>query len=127
MKVLHIISSIDPKHGGPTEAVRMLIQNRPAGFNNQVASQDPPDSPFLAQFPFTVHALGDRAGQWYSPRMIPWLRAHRHEYDAVILHGLWGYTSIAVLAAITGHVPYAVFPHGMLDPYFKQRYPLKHA
>lgn len=126
MKVLHIISSLDPRHGGPSEAVRMLIRNRPAGYENQVASLDVAGMPFLENLPFRVYALGDKPGKWSSSRMIPWLREHRGEYDAVILHGLWGFTSIAVLAAIAGHVPYAVFPHGMLDPYFKKRYPLKH-
>lgn len=126
MRVLHIISSLDPRYGGPSEAVRTLIRNRPSGYENHAATLDPPDAAFLQNLPFPVHALGGKAGNWSSSRLIPWLRKHRSEYDLVLLHGLWGFTSVAVLAAIAGHRPYAVFPHGMLDPYFKKRYPLKH-
>ena len=27
---------------------------------------------------------------------------------------------------VHGRMPYVVFPHGMLDPYFKRAFPLKH-
>jgi glycosyltransferase involved in cell wall biosynthesis len=30
------------------------------------------------------------------------------------------------MIAFHGHLPYMVFTHGMLDPYFKRRFPLKH-
>ncbi len=60
----------------------------------------------------------------YSPRFVPWLRAHRHEYDVVIVNGLWQYASFGVWRALHGTpTPYFVFTHGMLDPWFKRRYP----
>jgi glycosyltransferase involved in cell wall biosynthesis len=49
------------------------------------------------------------------------------DYDAVIVNGLWNYASVG--AAITlprSNAPYYVFPHGMMDPWFRRRYPLKH-
>jgi glycosyltransferase involved in cell wall biosynthesis len=45
----------------------------------------------------------------------------------VIAHGLWqwpGFTAYHLL--MNQKIPYAVFPHGMLDPWFKKAYPLKH-
>src|ERR1019366_7095808 len=43
-------------------------------------------------------------------------------------HGLWQYHGLAVHRALqrAGSPPYVVFSHGMLDPWFKHRYPLKH-
>ena len=44
-----------------------------------------------------------------------------------MIHGLWRYTSAGVWRGLRGHkVPYFVFAHGMLDPYFKRAYPRKH-
>jgi glycosyltransferase involved in cell wall biosynthesis len=63
----------------------------------------------------------------YCPRLIPWLLEHAHEYDAVIVNGLWQYHGLATRRAMRrlGR-PYYVFTHGMLDPWFKRTYPLKH-
>lgn len=42
------------------------------------------------------------------------------------MHGLWSYPGIAARKAFAGRIPFMVFPHGMLDPYFKRAFPLKH-
>ena len=45
----------------------------------------------------------------------------------MIVHGIWQYHSFGVWRALAGTgTPYFVFPHGMLDPWFKRTYPLKH-
>lgn len=126
MKILHIIGSISPAAGGPTEAIRMIIRYRPPGYEAEVVTLDSPDAPFLNDFPFPIHAMGGRRKHWYSPKLIPWLIANRDRFDGVLVHGLWEFTGLAALLAIYGHRPYMVFAHGMLDPYFKRRYPLKH-
>jgi glycosyltransferase involved in cell wall biosynthesis len=59
--------------------------------------------------------------------LVAWLKQHAQEYDAVIVHGLWQYHSYAVYKALKeSKIPYYVFPHGMLDSWFKHEYPLKH-
>lgn len=58
--------------------------------------------------------------------MTHWLRVHGSEYDAVIVHGLWQYHAHAVQVALSGRVPYFVYTHGMLDPWFNEQFPLKH-
>jgi glycosyltransferase involved in cell wall biosynthesis len=126
MRILHIVGSINPAAGGPTEAIRMIIRYRPPGYDAEVATLDSPDAPFLGEFPFEVHALGTKKKLWYSPKLIPWLRENRHRFDGVIVHGLWEFTGLAALIAVAGQKPFLVFTHGMLDPYFKRRYPLKH-
>lgn len=126
MRILHIVGSINPAAGGPTEAIRMIIRYRPPGYEAEVATLDSPDAPFLSEFSFEVHALGNRKKSWYSPQLIPWLVKNRDRFDGIIVHGLWEFTGLASLIAIAGHKPFLVFTHGMLDPYFKRRYPLKH-
>ena len=63
----------------------------------------------------------------YSRKIVPWLKEHRKDYDVVIVDGLWQYNGFAVWRALRGtSTPYFVFSHGMLDPWFKRTYPLKH-
>jgi glycosyltransferase involved in cell wall biosynthesis len=44
----------------------------------------------------------------------------------VIINGLWQYNGWGTIQALPSGRPYFVFPHGMLDPWFKRTYPLKH-
>jgi glycosyltransferase involved in cell wall biosynthesis len=129
VKILHVIASLDPQGGGPMEGVRQIARAAQAwGQKTTVVSLDPPGMPFLDGNPFTAIPMGPgMLGYGYTPRLAPWLRDHAREYDAVIVNGIWQYSSFAVWRALHGTgVPYFVFPHGMLDPYFKRAYPLKH-
>jgi len=129
MKVLHVIASIRAAGGGPAEAVCSLSAALTAsGHLAEVASLDDPAEPEIATFPLPVHALGPGRGHYgYAPALVPWLRQNRSRYDATIVHGLWQYHSFGTWRALHGsESPYFVFPHGMLDPWFRRRYPLKH-
>lgn len=94
----------------------------------EVIALDDPGEPFLHPAALTVHAVGrGRTGYRYNPRYPAWLRAHAAEYDVVVINGLWQYASFGAWQALHGgRTPYAVFTHGMLDPWFKRTYPLKH-
>ncbi len=128
MRILHVISSLDPEGGGPSQVVRMLVELAPAGTTSAVVTVDDPRAAFLASFPCPVYALGPaKSALKFSSRLWPWLRQHRSEFDGVLVHGLWNYITIAALRTLRGHTPYIVFVHGMLDPYFKRAFPLKHA
>ncbi|HEY1995482.1 glycosyltransferase [Paraburkholderia sp.] len=129
MKILHLLSTLDPRAGGPTEGVRQSGLNMTAlGHQIEVATVDDPAAPWLRDFPLTVHALGPGKGFYgLTPRLVPWLQAHASCFDALIVNGLWQYHSYGTWKALRHlDVPYYVFPHGMLDPWFKQTYPLKH-
>jgi glycosyltransferase involved in cell wall biosynthesis len=118
---------MDPKAGGPTAAVRALVEFAPPGYTCEVVTLDDPAAPFLKLLPFPVHALGPaRTGLGYSPRLLGWLRENRNRFDGAMVNGLWQFIGFATWRAFAGHVPYAVFSHGMLDPYFKKAFPLKH-
>jgi len=130
MRFLHMIASVDRKGGGPIEG---LIRNaevmKELGHDLTVVSLDDPSSDAIDRsFPFRHVALGPAYLKYgYAPRLYPWLKAHSGEFDAVIVQGIWQYHSFATWRALRkGPVPYFVFTHGMLDPWFKQQYPLKH-
>jgi glycosyltransferase involved in cell wall biosynthesis len=129
MKILHLLSTIDPRAGGPTEGVRQSgVDMTSLGHEVEVVTLDDPAAPWLAAFPLTVHALGPSRGNYgLTPHLVPWLKAHAARFDAVIINGLWQYHSYGAWKALRElDVPYYVFPHGMLDPWFKRTYPLKH-
>jgi glycosyltransferase involved in cell wall biosynthesis len=126
MKILHIVGTIDPAAGGPSEAIRMLIRYAPECYTSELATLDDPAAPFLRDLSFPVHALGGPKKRWHSSRFLPWLRLNRERFDGVIVHGLWEYTGLGAMRAFSGHTPYVVFAHGMLDPWFKRTFPAKH-
>lgn len=127
MRILHVISSLDPKFGGTTAAVSALLKYGPEEYAQEVVTLDDPGAAFLDEITLPVHALGPtRSTYSYSNKLIPWLKANRARFDGVVVHGMWQYTGYAVWRTMRRHVPYAVFPHGMLDPYFRRAFPAKH-
>lgn len=129
MKILRSIHTVNPALGGPIESVKQssaMLTRR--GHAVEIISLDAPDDPWVRDSPVPVHALGPgRGGYGYAPRFSSWIKERRAEYDVVIVHGIWQYSSFGVWRALAGSAtPYFVFPHGMLDPWFKRTYPLKH-
>ena len=132
MRLLHIISSMNPVSGGPCQGIRNnnpLI--RDLGVYREVVCLDDPDSDFLGSDDFPIHALGPAKGLWqYSNKLFPWLKTHMQSFDVVIINGLWLFFSYAgwktlrrikKAAKNKGDKTPKVFvmPHGMLDPYFQ--------
>ena len=129
MRILRIIRSVNPVGGGPIEAVRQSSRlHVEAGHRVEVVCLDDPASAWLKDFPLPCHALGPVQGKFgYSPLLVSWLEAHMRDYDCAIIEGLWQYHSWGAWRALRkSKVPYLVFTHGMLDPWFKRTYPLKH-
>ena len=130
-RILHVASSLDPTRGGPSESLRMFCcAHVRAGNQVEVITADDPAADFVHIPGVEVHAFGpdrmERLNYRYTPQLVPWLRANVQRFDSVIANGLWQYQTVAVRKAVYGRRPYAVFSHGMLDPYFRDRYPLKH-
>jgi glycosyltransferase involved in cell wall biosynthesis len=129
LKLLHVFRSVSPQGGGPIEGVRQRgLCLKQLGHSVEVVTLDDPKESFLADFPLTVHALGpSRGGYGYNAKLVPWLKRHARNYNAVIVNGLWEYNAYGAWRALhNSGVPYYVFTHGMLDPWFKRTYPLKH-
>src|ERR1043165_5964690 len=130
MRILHTIRSVNPEGGGVIEVVKQFSRVLEAqGHDVTIASLDAPHDPWVMDCPHRVEALGpSRAKYGSSPRFVPWLREHATGFDSVVVNGLWQFNSFGVWQALRGTAkPYFVFPHGMLDPWFKRTYPLKHA
>jgi glycosyltransferase involved in cell wall biosynthesis len=129
LNVLQIVQTLDPETGGVARAVTALSKALGTrGAAVEIVALDPPDARWIAASAFQVHALGVGLTNYrYSSRLLPWLRANRSRFDCVIVNGLWQYLGFAAWRAFAGtDTPYFVFPHGMLDPWFKVTFPLKH-
>jgi glycosyltransferase involved in cell wall biosynthesis len=129
LKILQLVDTLDPGVGGVAAAVINLsrgIANR--GHKVEVVVLDEPAAPWLADVGLPVHALGAGLTSYrYSPKLLPWLKKHGGGFDRVIVNGIWQYLSFAAWRRYAkSPIPYFVFPHGMLDPWFKETFPLKH-
>jgi glycosyltransferase involved in cell wall biosynthesis len=125
-RLLHVVASIAPAAGGTTEAIRKLAQGGVSPV--ELVCLDDPAESYVQGLGFPVHALGPpRGGYRFTPRLAPWLEQNLRRFDGVVIHGLWQWHSYGTHRVIAGRVPYVVFPHGMLDPYFKRAFPGKHA
>ena len=97
-KFLHFVHSIDPNEGGVSSSVRSLDLE----FKN----------------------LGKESFLCSDPRLA---KNHVSKDSVIIAHGLWQWpTTFACRLKEQLALPYYIFPHGMLDPWFKSTYPLKH-
>lgn len=129
MRILQCVGDIDPALGGSVEAARQLSYALGRlGHRPELLTLRPPRERWAAAWLGPVHCAGPASTRYlYSPRLPAWMAAHALQYDAIVIHGLWRYTSVGAWRGLRGFsVPYFVFAHGMLDPYFKRAFPWKH-
>ena len=129
MRILQTVQTLDVRTGGVVRAVLLLGEALAAkGHEVEIITLDPPGSEHVNATQLKVHALGTgKPGYGFAPDLLPWLKANGRAFDRVIVNGMWQYPGFAVWRAFAGsETPYFVFPHGMLDPWFKRTYPLKH-
>jgi glycosyltransferase involved in cell wall biosynthesis len=140
VKILNVIGSVDAKNGGTTDHVFSSSRVWSGqGHHCEVLSLDPPDASCVKTSPVTTHALGS-SSRWsrilrriplyrygYTPKLTSWLKRNARNYDAVILNGLWNYTSYGSWRVLhNSETPYYVCPHGMLDPWLRKAAPVRH-
>jgi len=129
LKILQLVHTLDPSVGGVAASVLALSRGLARrGHKLDIVVLDDSASPWLADIALPIHALGSGLTSYrYSRTLWPWLRQHGGDYDRVIVNGIWQYLSFAAWLRYAGSsIPYYVFPHGMLDPWFKETFPLKH-
>jgi glycosyltransferase involved in cell wall biosynthesis len=129
LRLLHVLPSANPDTGGPLEGVKQRgLHLQKLGHTVELVTLDDPNQAFIKKFPLVVHALGpSRSTYGYNQRLVPWLGTHAQEFDAIIVNGIWQYHSFGAWRALRRkRIPYFVFTHGMLDPWFKREYPFKH-
>ena len=129
MKILQVIPTLEPSVGGVAPAMLALSRGLVRREHNvEVVALDPPSSEWIGGIDLPIHALGRGLTNYgYSPALDRWLKANGQKYDRIIVNGVWQYPGFAVWRQFSrSETPYYVFPHGMLDPWFKRTYPLKH-
>lgn len=129
MKILHVITSMDPKNGGPSQGLRNLSNfNLKLGLDVEVVCLDDVNQDYGLNEKVFINKLGNgKTSFQYSPTLLRWLRLNLERFDFVSVHGIWQYHNYAVYKAIkilkksNKKVPKVVImPHGMLDPYFQK-------
>jgi glycosyltransferase involved in cell wall biosynthesis len=137
LQLLHIIPSVSPEFGGPVEGILQQCDALGDDGYREIVSLDPPDIAGLERIRPKVHLLGTQSGAGYarsrlrrfgySPKLVPFLRANVHRFDCVVVNGLWTYAQVAAEKVLPrAGTPYFVFPHGMMDPWFRKQNPVKH-
>jgi glycosyltransferase involved in cell wall biosynthesis len=129
LKILHVIRTLDPSWGGPREGVRHLTSQALArDYKPEIVTLDDPTASWISNYAARVHAVGSKRETYgYSTALDSWLSANLRRFDCVVVHGVWQYLSYAVWKVTRRiQVPYFVFTHGYLDPWFQKHYPLKH-
>lgn len=129
LRILDILPTLDPASGGPAELVRRFaVARADLEVATTVAVLDRPGESWLDLPGAATVALGRGLGghRWHPGCAAP-LRALAAAHDLVVVHGLWQYHAWAGrCAARAAGKPWVVYLHGMLDPWFRRRYPLKH-
>lgn len=129
LSVLHIIITVNKDYGGPVEGLTQSIKYRQQKNQHiEVLTLDSPDAEYLNEFPCTVNAVGPVHPKYgYTGKLKQWILKNGQRFDVAVVHGLWNPSSIEGGKGCQAiGLPYLVFTHGMLDPWFKKAYPLKH-
>jgi glycosyltransferase involved in cell wall biosynthesis len=133
MKVLHVLSSIGPRRGGPSFVLRNLVTGlAERGIEIHVATTDDNGPDRKLTMPLGAPVVEDGVSFWYFPRqtrfyqcslpMMKWLWKNVTQYDLVHVHAVFTFAStMAAWAARARGVPYIVRPLGILNQWGLQR------
>jgi len=127
--ILHLIRTLDPERGGPVTFLKQVSAVHAAmGVRVAILTLDRNEPAWVADLPVSALECAPSRGSYgYNPSLGAILAELAGTFDAMVVHGLWQYHGLCAMrvSARIG-VPYFVFPHGMLDPWFRRSYPLKH-
>lgn len=127
MRVLHVIPSVSPVHGGPSTAIWSVLDSlQREGIHADLATTDDdgPGRRLDVLLGRPVEERGHRVlyfrrqADFYQPSLplLRWLAAHVADYDLVHSHGGYSFAPAAAgWCARARRVPYAVSPHGVLN------------
>lgn len=129
LRILNVTSSVNPSLGGISESIlRLSTTLEKMGHHVEIVSVDDPQNEWKKSINLTLHLQGPPQGFFeHSDRFSKWLEENVARFDVIISHGIWRFSSRET-RRVALHVgrPYFLFVHGMLDPWFKRYYPVKH-
>lgn len=130
ISILHVISSCDPRGGGPIEGIKQLKQHYTKNnINLEILTLDEQNSSFLKNKDLPkVHAVGKGIFKYrYNFNLNKWLKKNIKNYKCIVVDGIWQYHDYCVWKFATKYkIPYFVYPHGMLDPWFNKKLTIKY-
>lgn len=112
---------MNPAQGGVVEAINQAALVFNSGKNQMsVLCLDEPDSPWVLECDhYKIHAIGEgKTAYGFHFGYLSWIWKNSSNYDVVIIDGLWQFLVFGGYILKLMKVPYCVFVHGMLDPYF---------
>jgi len=117
-KILRLINSLDPLHGGPSFAtIYNSIALNKKGFKVDILTSDVKNLSFIKSQKIKIINKGPRIGRYnLNLKLFFWVYKNRHKYDFFIIHGIWQFQTLLARILLKGN--YFVFVHGMLDPFF---------
>lgn len=131
MKVLHVLPSVSPALGGPTQVVLNLVKSlRQYGIDAEIATTNDNGAKLL-DVPLNQRIEYEQVPVWFLPRFSPpmkefifstalthWLWQHVRDYDILHNHYLFSYASTCAGAiARYQQIPYIVRTIGQLTPW----------
>lgn len=133
LKILHVIPSISPCYGGPSQVVMDLCSNLiKLGYNAEIATTSA-GGRFSKKYKFGHRGIIKGVPVYYFPQqfierptvslpLIGWLKKNVRHYDLLHIHGLFSIpASIACYYARHYHIPYVIRPCGTLNTRTKNR------
>lgn len=128
---VRIIRTLNPRIGGGV--LESLYDSasalKRAGHSVKVISLDGPASPWLdGSHPFEIYPLGPAVGKYGlclgAGESISRIISRE---DIIIIDGIWQFHSVAaMIGCLKARLQYHIYVHGMLSPWFRSTYPLKH-
>ena len=128
IRLLHVISRLDVASGGPISNLKPhLNEYSKSGIAAEILTTDKNTNDIKKKYNIKIHLIKNAILNYrYSHNYNYWLKKNLKNYDLVIVNGIWEYHNYAVYNnCLKLNIPYLVFIHGMLDPWFDKKYFLK--
>ena len=91
IRLLRIISTLDPRYGGPSRSiVDSSLSLASKGIEVDIVTNDPPESKFYKGNKINVINTGSKFfSKSFNPFLFFWVLKNKKKYSDYIIHGIW--------------------------------------